>query len=254
MKNIGVAHKGMVAKAVKLIAIVSMAVLVTYFVYPYTQPHDIVGVAIEKNEGSHTVYLYLLTDDPVNGVYASQLFTYTVEDDDFIWVQRGDIVVARVKGSRASIVSLRSSPVETPLSLHYEGHHSGNFGGMGSASILPIDLPQTFTVGRTWVNETWTDHAHYYGLIMHPNDKICFSFNATEPIRFKFVLSKSELPKDRFAMWSMVEHGTILVDEPSAISYHSEFVAQENGAYIFVFQIDKPNSASVTFDGKRLWS
>lgn len=107
-QKIGVAHKGTMAKVALVIATVSIAVLTTYFIYPYTQPQEILGVAVGKDEERHTVSIYLLTNDRSNDVSANQLFNYTVEQDDIYWIQKGDIIVARIKGSKALVLSARS--------------------------------------------------------------------------------------------------------------------------------------------------
>ena len=249
-RKTGFAYKRTVAKVALVLAFVSMAVLTTYFVYPYTQPHEIVGVAVGKDEERSTVSLYLLTDDRVNGVYANQLFNYTIEGYDLRWVQRGDIIVARVKGSKASVLSLRSSPSETPLSVYHERCGSAD-GGMCGVRILPFSLPRNFTVGRTWIDDVWTDHTHYFGLRMHPNDKIRFSFNSTEPIHFEMGLSRD--PQTEYGVVALTSYEEILLDEHSIASYSLEFEAQENGLYIFVFYIDPPKTSRVSFNGVRVW-
>ena len=198
-------NKRTTAKVVLVIIIVFMAVLTTYFVYPFTQPRVIVGAAVAKDEESHSVSLRLLTGDRLNRVHAGQLFNYTMEEDDFYWVQIGDIMVVRVKGSRISLMSIRSSLPETPISLHHEFCGSGDFGGMCGVSLVPVMLPRTFTVGRTWVDDVWTDHTHYFGLLMHPQDKIRFSFNATEPLHFQLVFS-NHIPPDVHAIANEAEY------------------------------------------------
>ena len=251
-QKIGAAHKGTVAKVALVIATVSIAVLTTYFVYPYTQPQEIVGVAVGKDEDRYTVSIYLLTNDRLNGVSANQLFDYTVEQDDIYWIQKGDIIVARIKGSKALVLSARSSPSDTPLRVYHERCGSAD-GGMCAVRILPLSLPRNFTVGRTWIGDFWTDHTHYFGLFMHPHDKIRFSFNSTEPLHFQFVFSNHITPEVH-ALANEAEHyGDILIEKPSTASYASEFTAKENGLYIFTFDIDPPKTSRVSFNGVRLW-
>ena len=55
------------------------------------------------------------------------------------------------------------------------------------ASYSRLMLPWSFRVGR--LGDTWINREHYWGLSMRQQEKIRFSFNASEPIRFQLVLS-----------------------------------------------------------------
>ena len=125
--------------------------------------------------------------------------------------------------------------------------------------FIPINLPRNFTVGRTWIDDFWTDHTHYFGLRMHPHDKIRFSFNSTEPIHFEMGFSREletdllREPQIKYDVVALTSYEEILIDEHSITSYSLEFEAQENGLYIFVFQIESPKTSHVSFNGVRVW-
>lgn len=251
MKN-GLSKETMsrLALAATLVVVTAVA---TYFVCVFSRPSEVVGIAVERDLGGNTVSLRLLKNDRANDASANQVFNYTVDDDDLRWVKDGDIVVARVKGSKASIVSLRSSFVEVPLLVYHESCSAHGFASC-LVGIEPIPLPQTFTVFRRKVEGSDFDstRGHTFGVFLHPYDRIRITFNATEPIHFEFGFSRKFPPE---GIVSMGRYDTMLVDEPSISYYCSVFTAQEDGLYQFEFH-STPEEAdtSVTFDCRLLFN
>ena len=252
MKNHRLSRETMsrLALAATLVAATAVA---TYFVCVFSRPSEVVGIAVERCLEGHTVSLRLLKDDRVNDASANQIFNYTVDDDDLRWVKDGDIVVARVKGSKASIVSLRSSFVEAPLLVYHQSCSAHIFSAC-LVGIKPTPLPKTFTVFRRKVEGSDFDstRGHTFGVFLHPDDRIRIIFNATEPIHFEFGFAKKSPPE---GIVSMGRYDTMLVDEPSISYYSSVFTAQEDGLYQFEFHsTPKESEASITFDCRLLFN
>lgn len=252
MKNLRLSRGTMslLALAATLVAATSVA---TYFVCVFSRPYEVVGIAVERDLGGHTVSLRLLKDDRANDASVDQIFNYTVDYDDLRWVKDGDIVVARVKGSKASIVSLRSSFVEAPLLVYHESYSAHTFAAC-LAGIKPIPLPKTFTVFRRKVEGSDFDYTrgHTFGVFLHPDDRIRITFNATEPIHFEFGFTRKFPPE---GIVSMGRYDTMLVDEPSISYYGSLFTAQEDGLYQFEFHCTPEEAdASVAFDCRLLFN
>lgn len=252
MKNHKLSRETMsrLALAATLVAVTAVA---TYFGCMFSQPSEVIGIAVESDLESHTVSLRLLKDDRANDAYANQIFKYTVDFDDLRWVKDGDIVVARVKGSKASIVSLRSSFVEAPLLVYHKSCSAHIFSAC-LVGIKPIPLPKTFMVFRRKVEGSDFDstRGHTFGVFLHPDDRIRITFNATEPVHFEFGFSRKFLPE---GIVSMGKYDTMLVDEPSISYYSSVFTAQENGLYQFEFHsTPKETEASITFDCRLLFN
>lgn len=144
-----------------------------------------------------------------------------------------------------SVVFTHPPPYINPLLLHH-----GVFTDMGVnqtyvVSYSRLMLPWSFRVGR--LGDTWINREHYWGLSMYQQEKIRFSFNATEPIHFQLVLSDNP----DLNSWGIEK---VFIDIPSTSSFSTNFTAPKEGLYVFVFRISQPDSvATVIFDGVSFW-
>lgn len=148
------------------------------------------------------------------------------------------------KTSSGCLVFLHPPPYQLPFLLQH-----GVFTDMGVNQTLvihsPLMVPLSFRVGH--LGDTWINREHYWGLSMNQQEKIRFSFNATEPVHFQLVLSSNP----DFDSW---DKDKVVIDMPSTSSFSTNFTAPQQGLYVFVFRISQPDSvATVIFDGYRFW-
>ena len=118
------------------------------------------------------------------------------------------------------------------LELFYEvwGSHDAAYGAMGSRAEYLGELPDVFTLGRTWSRfGAWTDHSYKVKTYLPTGTEIVFEFNATDIIEFRF----------------SGPYGEIL--ETNVTCYSQAFEAPINGTYVFGFSVDEPKTAVISF-------
>jgi len=149
------------------------------------------------------------------------------------------------KSSRGWLVFLHPPPYRLPLLLQH-----GMFPGIVVndtfvVSPSPRMLPQSFRVGN--IGDIWIKREQYWGLSMRSQEKIRFSFNATEPVHFQLVLSDNP----DFNSWGKEK---VFIDLSSNSSFSTNFTAPQEGLYILIFQISQPGSvATVILNGVSFW-
>jgi len=118
------------------------------------------------------------------------------------------------------------------LELFYEvwGSHDAAYGAMGSRAEYLGELPDVFTLGRTWSRfGAWTDHSYKVKTYLPTGTEIVFEFNATDIIEFRF----------------SGPYGEML--ETNVTCYSQAFEAPINGTYVFGFSVDEPKTAVISF-------
>jgi len=170
-------------------------------------------------------------------------FNYTITLNAYASCGKYEVPVK--KSYTSCLVYLHPPPYELPLLLQH-----GMFPGAEVNETFVVHpsqqmLPQSFRVG--YLSDAWTNREHIWGLSMKPQEKIRFSFNATEPVHFQLILSRNH----DFNRWSKEK---VLIDLSSTSSFDTNFTAPEEGLYVLAFKISQEDlTATVILDGVSFW-
>lgn len=172
-----------------------------------------------------------------------RFFNYTITLNAYASCGKYEVPVE--KSYTSCLGFLHPPPYEHPLLLQHGLLSSVGVNETFVVHTSPLMLPQSFRVG--YLSDAITNREHYWGLSMKPQEKIRFSFNATEPVHFQLILSRSH----DFNNWSKEK---VMINLSSISSLDTNFTAPEEGLYVLAFKISQEDlTATVILDGVSFW-